>query len=195
MYNAGMETTHGTLIVFFLAMMLHPDKQRLAQAELDRVIGKRKPTFDDIPHLPYLNAVTKEVIRWNPVAPLGLPRQASEEDIYKGFYIPERTIVMPNIWAIAFLPNGKHDPQKFIPERFLEEGSDSTIDPSTYAFGFGIRVCPGKDLAQKTLSILIAYLLFYFDITPTDSTSPIEFTPGAVSYPQPFQCKIKPCRL
>ena len=57
---------------FFLAMALYPEVQAKAQSEIDRVIGSdRLPGFQDRDSLPYLNALTKEVLRWNPVSPLG----------------------------------------------------------------------------------------------------------------------------
>ena len=57
---------------FYLAMMTHPEVQRKAQAEIDRVIGNdRFPTLADQPDLPYIDALAKEVLRWNPVTPLG----------------------------------------------------------------------------------------------------------------------------
>jgi cytochrome P450 len=54
-------------------MMLSPDIQKRAQAELDSVIGRaRLPTFEDRPRLPFVDAVCREVLRWRPVAPLGV---------------------------------------------------------------------------------------------------------------------------
>lgn len=53
-------------------MVLHPAVQAKAQAELDSVIGSgRLPDYNDRPSLPYIDAIVKEVLRWNPVAPLG----------------------------------------------------------------------------------------------------------------------------
>lgn len=50
---------------FFLAMVLHPEVQKKAQEELDRVIGgDRLPTLDDRDSLPYLESVVKETYRW-----------------------------------------------------------------------------------------------------------------------------------
>jgi cytochrome P450 len=52
-------------------MMLYPEVQRKAQEEIDKVIGNdRLPTMADQASLPYLGAVVKEVLRWNPVTPL-----------------------------------------------------------------------------------------------------------------------------
>jgi len=54
-------------------MALHPDIQRKAQAELDRVVGQRRlPELIDRPSLPYVECIMREVMRWNPVAPLGI---------------------------------------------------------------------------------------------------------------------------
>ena len=56
----------------FLALVLFPQVQRRAQAELDLVIGRdRLPTFDDRPRLPYIEALCKELMRWFMVAPIG----------------------------------------------------------------------------------------------------------------------------
>jgi len=57
---------------FFLAMALYPEVQAKAQSEIDQVIGtNRLPCYEDRDSLPYLTALIKEVLRWNPVTPLG----------------------------------------------------------------------------------------------------------------------------
>jgi cytochrome P450 len=54
-------------------MVLYPEVQAKAQAEIDRVVGKnRLPDFDDRSALPYLDAVLRETLRWHPVFPMGL---------------------------------------------------------------------------------------------------------------------------
>jgi cytochrome P450 len=53
-------------------MTLFPDVQSKAQEEIDRVIGNdRLPGFADRENLPYVNALQREVFRWQPVAPIG----------------------------------------------------------------------------------------------------------------------------
>jgi cytochrome P450 len=53
-------------------MTLYPDVQKRAQAEIDSVVGNsRLPSHEDRTNLPYVEALFKEVLRWNPVAPLG----------------------------------------------------------------------------------------------------------------------------
>jgi cytochrome P450 len=72
LYLAGSDTTVSAVMSFFLAMIIYPDVQSRAQAELDAVVGReRLPEFDDKKHLPYVNAVMSECLRWLPVAPMG----------------------------------------------------------------------------------------------------------------------------
>jgi cytochrome P450 len=53
---------------------------RIWQAELDRIVGQdRIPAPDDLPRLPYIQAVIKECHRWRPVVPLGIPHTATED--------------------------------------------------------------------------------------------------------------------
>lgn len=56
---------------FMLAMVMYPEVQKKAQAELDSVIGPhRLPEFGDRPSLHYVNAMIKELMRWSLVVPL-----------------------------------------------------------------------------------------------------------------------------
>ena len=74
-------------------MAMYPDVQKKAQEEIDNVVGsERLVTFDDRASLPYIEAIYREVMRWQPVTPLGLAHSTSEDDIYKGFYIPKGNI-------------------------------------------------------------------------------------------------------
>jgi cytochrome P450 len=55
-----------------LAMVLYPDVQKKAQAEIDLHCSGRLPTFADFNSLTYCHAIVKEILRWNPVVPLGM---------------------------------------------------------------------------------------------------------------------------
>jgi len=60
------------MMVFFLVMILHPEVQRWAQAEIDHVVGKGfLPSIHNEKDLPYIMAIIKELFRWAPVVPLG----------------------------------------------------------------------------------------------------------------------------
>ncbi|KAJ3552582.1 hypothetical protein NM688_g4079 [Phlebia brevispora] len=71
LYGAGGETTYATVLTCIMAMALHPEYQKSAQEEIDRVVGKDQlPRISDRDRLPYVNAVIKETMRWHPALPL-----------------------------------------------------------------------------------------------------------------------------
>uniref|UniRef100_A0A0W0FIV6 Putative cytochrome P450 n=1 Tax=Moniliophthora roreri TaxID=221103 RepID=A0A0W0FIV6_MONRR len=139
MFAAGSDTTVSSLLSFFLVMAMNPEILRKGQAAIDSVTGgKRLPTFADRDDLPYVEAIAKEVLRWNPVGPIGSPHATSQDDVYNGWMIPKGSIVIGNTWAILRDEN-LYGPEtdKFIPERFLNvDGSlNLTIPDTDVAFG------------------------------------------------------------
>ena len=143
-------------------MALNPDVQKKAQAELDAIVGpNRLPEFDDQQNLVYVNAVIKEASRWQVVLPFSVPHMTVEDDIYRGYFIPARTVLFPNVRYVTLLycfssradvifflsacmhdPNVYEDPDEFRPERFIRDGKlDFTAapDPAAFIFGFGRR--------------------------------------------------------
>jgi cytochrome P450 len=71
-YIAGSDTTVAAVVSFFLAMLVYPDVQAKAQAEIDRIMGQdRLPELADRKELPYVEGVVNECLRWLPVVPMG----------------------------------------------------------------------------------------------------------------------------
>ncbi|KAI0050530.1 CyP450 monooxygenase [Auriscalpium vulgare] len=166
MYTAGADTTVSVILTFFLGMLMNPEAQRLAQEEIDRVIGPdRLPTYEDEAKLPYLGALSKEVFRWQQVAPFAIPHRLMADDVYNGYFIPKDSIVLGNAWAILHDEKLFPDPFKFDPGRFLDPNADPRIVSAVdYAFGFGRRVCPGRWMAHSFTWIIIANTLAAFSI-------------------------------
>ena len=80
-------------------MVLYPEAQQRAQAELDAVISlDRLPEHADKPSCPYVSALVKELLRWHPVSPLGVAHRCTEDNVYRGWTIPGDATVMTNIW-------------------------------------------------------------------------------------------------
>lgn len=178
-------------------MTLNPEAQATAQAELDTVIGiDRLPTAEDRISLPYVDALVKEVFRWQPVTPLGLPHRLTTEDTHAGYRIPAGSIVMANIWAMLHNADTYADPQRFNPDRFM--GPSAERDPREICFGFGRRVCPGQVLADASVWLSCALALAAFTISPARDADGKEVLPkaamtsGTISHPEPFQCHIAP---
>lgn len=196
LYTGGADTTVSSIHCFILEMMLYPEVQKKAQAEIDSVIGtSRFPAFGDRKDLPYVDALVKEVLRWHPVGPMGLPHLTTKPDEYNGYFIPENSLLIPHIWAMLRDPAVYHNPSTFDPSRFL----GPTPEPSPYniAFGFGRRACPGKLFADAALFSTIASFLAVFDVRKRVENGKeiepvVDFLPGLISHPREFVCDIKP---
>jgi len=199
-FIAGADTTTSAIHTFFLAMVCFPDVQMKAQEELDRVVSGRLPDFGDVPDLPYVSALVKEVIRWQPVFPYGGPHVSTQDDVYEGYHIPNGSMVFPNAWAMLHNEDNYPDPSAFKPERFIKDGQlDPNIrDPFMIAFGFGRRLCPGSHIAASTLWIAAASVLATLNIFKSvDKDGRViepscEYHSAILRHPLPFECSIKP---
>ncbi|TFK68106.1 cytochrome P450 [Pluteus cervinus] len=200
MYGAGGETTYTTLLNFFIAMSEFPDVQAKLKEELYRVVGTgRLPTTADRPNLPYLNAAIKETLRWRVALPLSIARRTRTPDFYNGYFIPEGTIVLPNVLAMTVDTKSGIPTEAFAPERFLQgKVKEVATDPYLYAFGFGRRICPGKALGDNNLFLLMSSLMATMDIShkldANGQKIPINptYTSNLVSHPINFEVKIVP---
>jgi cytochrome P450 len=79
-------------------MTLYPEVQHAAHEEIDRVVGGRLPNFSDRENLPYINAIIKETLRWQPIGAMGLPHMTTQDDTYQGYHIPKGALLLPHIW-------------------------------------------------------------------------------------------------
>ncbi|THH27405.1 hypothetical protein EUX98_g6781 [Antrodiella citrinella] len=201
-YAGGSDTTVSALQSFFMAMILYPSVQKRAQAELDAVVGPhRLPDFADQKYLPYIVAVTKELLRWKMVTPLAVPHLTTEDDEYRGYFIPKGSIVLGNSYMILHDPVVYPEPHEFRPERFLTDDGQlnpDVLDPTIACFGFGRRICPGRAFAQDSFFSVVSNVLHTFNISHAlnedGETIPVlpEVSDGLISYPKPFSCLIKP---
>ncbi|OBZ78238.1 O-methylsterigmatocystin oxidoreductase [Grifola frondosa] len=179
-YTAATDTTTAVLLSFLLLITVHQDVQAQAYAEIARVVGtSRLPGLADQAALPYVNAVMKEVHRFNPVTPM-IPRSPIQDDLYEGQRIPRDTWAMFNIWAMTHDPAIYADPHIFRPERHLDKAPPK--DPRDFAFGFGKRLCPGMNLANAQIFLFMSQLLAVFHIRPPlgadghDAPPPLDYT-------------------
>jgi cytochrome P450 len=162
-FSAGVDTALPALKWSLVAAICFPEILKRIQAELDSVVGRdRMPTFDDERSLPYLCAFIKEVIRWRPVVPLGIPHATTKADVYSGYDIPKGATVFSNIDVLVKDPNLFDDPETFNPSRFLTphkpvgNWNGKVESDFTIPFGFGRRVCPGMHVALQSAFISMA---------------------------------------
>ncbi|EKM77629.1 hypothetical protein AGABI1DRAFT_122003 [Agaricus bisporus var. burnettii JB137-S8] len=199
-FVGGADTTVSAINTFLLMMICYPEIQDKAQAELDRVIGKGQlPDFSDEPSLPYISALVKESLRYQAITPFAIPHYLSEDDVYKGYYLPKGSVVLGNVWAITHDKEDYPEPLEFKPERFLKDGKlNPEVREPTAAFGFGRRICPGRHIAISSLYLSIATILSVFRIEKAiDENGHVivpskEYISSLILHPTPFKCSIKP---
>ncbi|KAI7856546.1 cytochrome P450 [Circinella umbellata] len=153
----GTDTSSIALAWIFAILLHHPDVVQKIQEEIDVFIQKnnRRPMFADREDFPYIISVQKESLRYKPLGHFTF-FHVLEKDIYcKGYLFPKGANILPTILTMHYNPELFPEPEKFKPERFLNntrtmqsctngklEGRD------TFIFGWGRRACPGIHLAE-----------------------------------------------
>ncbi|XP_021743799.1 cytochrome P450 83B1-like [Chenopodium quinoa] len=164
-FVAGADTSVVMVVWAMTELIKHPESMNKVQEELRNAIQNtnciNKCNFKE---LKYFQAVMKETFRLHPAAPLLVAREAIQKTKIEGYDILPGTLVHVNAWAIGRDPESWIDPEKFMPERFLEstisfKGCDFELIP----FGAGRRICPGLHLGVANVELVLANLLHSFD--------------------------------
>jgi hypothetical protein len=95
---AGALTIGSPIQSFLLAMLHYPSWQLRLQAEIDEVCDGSCPAWEDRERTPLLRAVVKEVIRWRPPVPTGIPHATEADDVWNGYFIPKGAIIHALEW-------------------------------------------------------------------------------------------------
>ncbi|ETS80074.1 hypothetical protein PFICI_07603 [Pestalotiopsis fici W106-1] len=210
MIEAGSETTSSALNTAIKYLIKYPEAQLLAHKELSSHIGDgRVPNFGDEDSLPYIRAMVKEVLRIRPVTNIGSPHYTTADVAYKNYIIPKDTVVTLSQYSIHYDPRRWERPEEFIPGRYLGHplkagayaASADAEGRDHFDFGAGRRICPGMHLAENSLFITLASILWLFEIkAPVDADGNEEFVDvsddayedGANTLPKPFRARFVP---
>ncbi|CAG9981150.1 unnamed protein product [Clonostachys byssicola] len=197
LFAGGADTTYSTLLFLYLALVKYPGVLARAHEEIDRVIGpNRLPTFADQDQLPYIDGIIKEAYRWQSVIPQGLAHSSDEDQVFQGYFIPKGAAVIANTFAYTRDPRVYHDPEAFLPERYMAPYHE--LDPKEFVFGLGRRICPARFFADQSLFLTIAQTIAVFNISrAVDSQGfeidPIlEVQPGIVAHPKEYPYRLTP---
>ncbi|KAI0660149.1 cytochrome P450 [Cubamyces menziesii] len=199
MFSGGAGTTAGVLPIVIMAAAHHPQLQARVRAQLDEVVGcNRLPTFADRDMLTEVCAFVQEVYRWRPLTPtgsafVGVPHRATKDVFWKGYVIPAGTEVYACHWAIGRDSEVYPDPGAFKPERWLDEQGKMRDDLKFFNWGFGRRICPGMHVAERSIFINTALMLWAFEISE-DPAHPIDtmaMRDSAIAPPEPFVVRFK----
>lgn len=185
LFGAGVDTTLTTLRWFLLYMAVHPEIQSRVQEELDCVTGGRSPVLSDLPSLPYVEAAVAEAQRIRSVVPLGIPHSNDADLNLNGYRIPKRSMIIPLQWAVHMDPETWPDPERFQPERFLDENGRFCKPDNFIPFQLGKRMCVGEELARMILFLYAAKILHVFTVSlPEKCDNPLESECGITLVPK-----------
>ncbi|XP_048128232.1 cytochrome P450 71AU50-like [Rhodamnia argentea] len=178
MLVASMDTSATAIEWAMAELVKHPSAMKKLQQELEKAVGLNRAVQElDTDGLDYLDMVIKETMRLHPVAPLLVPHEATEDCMVNSFHIPYKSRVIVNVWSIGRDPKvwTTHDPEEFVPERFLGSSVDfKGRDFQLLPFGAGRRGCPGMQLGITVVRFVLAQLVHCFDWQLPGGMSPSE---------------------
>ncbi|THH19118.1 hypothetical protein EW146_g1988 [Bondarzewia mesenterica] len=200
---AGVETIAGIIQWFMALIGAHPDVQKKAQEELDRVVGRdRMPTIEDEKDCPYCRAIIKEVERCHNPFWLGTPHVNTQDFTYKGRFIPKDTVIICNTYTMHFNGARYSDPFVFNPDRYIDDPLSSSesanltnpYERDHWMFGVGRRICVGMILADREIWLAISHILWAFNMVqiPEEPIDLKEYDGLSGRSPMPFRIKIMP---
>ncbi|OAQ70667.2 cytochrome P450 [Pochonia chlamydosporia 170] len=208
--EGGSDTTSSIIVAFIHAMTKWPSVMKKAQAEIDAVIGEdRSPTWEDYAQLPYVAACVKETMRWRPVVPLGFAHLVSEDDTIDGMTIPKGSQIFVNAFGMQHDSQRFPDPDTFNPDRYAgvtqlasELANGDWEKRDHYGYGSGRRLCPGIHLAERSLFLAFAKILWALNIGPgvdsanevikPDVSNETAYSSGFLVCAEKYPCRITP---
>jgi cytochrome P450 family 110 len=154
----GYETTAGVLQWLFYLIHSHPDVKDKILHELKSL---EQPEPNEITKLPYLTAVCQETMRLHPIALICTPRMTRETVEISGVQYATGTVLVPCIYSAHHRSETYTEPEKFIPERFLNQKYSAT---EYLPFGGGYRGCVGSAFSMYEMKLVLAAILSQFDL-------------------------------
>ena len=169
---AGSESVTTVLVGAIHWLVRTPDVLQNLVREVRTAYPREEDiTGTSLSKLRYLNAVIQEAMRLCPTIPDGMRRQIPTGGApVAGHFLPEGTVVSIPQWATYQSPRNFYKPQEFLPDRWLGEDTSASsryIDDRKDAFNpfsLGPHNCPGRALAHLETRLILAKLVWHFDL-------------------------------
>ena len=189
---AGHETTSGLLTFAIYELLNNPDKLKLAQAEVDKVLGNQQPTIDHLPKLMYIDQILKETLRLHPIAPM-YSVAALEDTVIGGEYLikKDETVTVLIEWLHKDKTVWGEDVEQFRPERFAANNIDQLPEDCFKPFGSGRRACIGRFFAIQEAVLALSMLLQRFEISRDNPNYQLKIKEAITIKPDDFKMRVK----
>ncbi|KAL6859545.1 cytochrome P450 [Trichoderma novae-zelandiae] len=170
---AGSETTAGTLsaATYFLGRNPGPLK-KLCDEVRSSFTSEEEIDLLSVSRLSYMLAVLDETLRFHPAIPATTPRTINEKgDVIAGHWVPPGTHIDIWYWTMFHFPDFWTQPNDFVPERWLGDPRFANDQKKIFTpFSVGPRVCIGKNLAYAEMRLILAKLIWRYDIELLDES-------------------------
>lgn len=187
---AGHETTATSLGFALHLLARHPEVQKRAHEEVDRVLAGRTPVAADLDSLPYVTQVLKESMRLFPAAPV-IGRRAVAATEIDGVTIPAGADVIVAPWVTHRHPAYWEDAERFDPDRFTPEAEAARPRYAWFPFGGGPRACIGQHFSMLESVVALAMILQRYGFEAIDTEVPV--APAiTLQAAGPARCRLRP---
>jgi len=177
------DTTTPSIAFALHLLATHPDKEAKLLAEIDAFGRDIVPTFAEVTDgktFPYTQAVFKETLRLFPPVPLAI--READKDLQLGKYtVPAGTHIAVCIYGMHRDPANWHEPESFIPERFLmnnaeisSRGKKADNMDAYMPFGDGPRGCIGQKYAWQEVMVVLIRLYQKYTFRLMDEKKPLD---------------------
>jgi cytochrome P450 len=163
-FAAGYETTAYAITFALYSLAKNPDVAATLYDEVERVVGSRPVTFDDLEHLPYTEQVMKETLRLYPTA-WGFARSAEEDVTFGRYHVPQNSVILISPWTLGRDARWFPQPLQFKPERFQPQATPEIPRYAYVPFGGGARICIGNQFAMMESRLVLATLAQHYRLT------------------------------
>ncbi|XP_026127283.1 sterol 26-hydroxylase, mitochondrial-like [Carassius auratus] len=172
---AGVDTTSNSMLWALYLLSKDPEAQKALYRDVTRVLkGDKIPTAQEVNSMPYLKAVVKETLRMYPVVPMNSRLITENDVVIGGHFFPKKTTFTLCHYAISRDEKVFPEPWKFKPERWLRDGRTRPNPFGSIPFGFGVRGCVGRRIAELELHLGLARLIKLFEIRPDTSVGEVQ---------------------
>lgn len=183
LFLAGHETTALTLSWAWYLLAQHPEVESRLVAEWREVLAGRHPTPEDLPRMPYTEAVILEAMRvYPPVWLLG--RQAVRTCQLGGYTVKPGTTIFMSQWVMHRHPDYFPEPTAFRPERWLDGLAKRLPKFVYFPFGGGPRVCIGNTFSMMESGLILPMVGHAWRFTH-EPEQPVGLQPMITLQPKP----------
>lgn len=123
--------------------------------------------------LPFVEAVLLELLRFKTVVPLGVPHETLRDTVLNGYFIPQGSMVLANLYGAHMDSKVWTNPDVFNPDRFLDENGKVVRRDAVIPFSLGKRSCLGEVLARQEIFLFLIGLLQNFHLEPPEGQEKI----------------------